>query len=76
MLPQSKYFPEKLCATNLFFSLINDWIASVIWNSPPLPGFCVINLEKIVLGKIYLPIIALLDGAALIDGFSTTSFIK
>ena len=52
MLPQSKYLPEKLCAINLFFSLINDWIASVIWNSPPLPGFCVINLEKIVLNML------------------------
>ena len=61
MLPQSKYFPENVCATNLLFSEINVWIASVIWISPPFPGFCLDNLENIFLGKIYLPITALFD---------------
>ena len=37
---------------------------------------CFDNFEKIIFGRIYLPITALLDGAFLIDGFSTTSLIK
>ena len=53
---------------NWLFSLINDWIASVIWISPPLPGFCLDNLLYIFFGKIYLPITALLEGALEIDG--------
>jgi hypothetical protein len=47
----------------------------VIWNSPLLPGFNDFNLEKIVLGNIYLPITALLEGEVFIEGFSTTLFI-
>ena len=42
----------------------------------PLPGFCLSNFEKISLGKIYLPITALLDGAFFTEGFSITSEIK
>ena len=76
MLPQSRYFPEKLWAMNFLPFWINVWIASVICISPPLPGFCVSNFEKISLGKIYLPITALLDGAFFIEGFSITSEIK
>ena len=76
ILPQSKYLPEKLWAMNLFLSFISDWIASVIWISPPLPGFCFPSFKKILFGKIYRPITALLDGAVLIDGFSITSLIK
>ena len=34
------------------------------------------NIENIFLGKIYLPITALFDGALATDGFSTTSLIK
>ena len=75
MVPQSKYFPKKLCPMNFSLSLIKDWIASVMWISPPLPGLSLDNLLKIVLGSIYLPITALLDGADLISGFSTTSLI-
>ena len=50
-------------------------MASVIWISPPLPGLSFDNLLNIVLGKIYLPITALFDGASLIEGFSTTFLI-
>ena len=74
-MPQSKYLPEKLWPINLSLSLIKDCMASVIWISPPLPGLSFDNLLKIVLGNIYLPITALLDGASLIEGFSTTLLI-
>ena len=67
--------PEKLWPMNWWSSSIKAWIASVIWNSPPLPGFNDFNLEKIVLGNMYLPITALLEGEVFIEGFSTTLFI-
>ena len=70
MLPQSKYLPEKLCAIKLLSWWIRDWIASVICISPPFPGFNFNNLENILLGKIYLPITALLEGALFVEGFS------
>ena len=38
--------------------------------SPALLGLVFFNLLKIDLGKIYLPITALLEGASLIFGFS------
>ena len=57
-------------------SFIKVCIASVICISPPLPGFCFANLLNIVLGRIYLPITALLEGAFLIEGFSNTPSIK
>ena len=62
-------------ANESMFSLINFLIASVICISPPIPFFCFSNLLKISLGKIYLPITALVDGALFIFGFSTTSLM-
>ena len=50
-------------------------MASVICISLPFPGFSDLIFLKIVRGSIYLPITALLDGAFLIDGFSTTPSI-
>ena len=44
--------------------------------SPPLLGFVIFNLLKIDLGKIYLPITALFEGAFFKSGFSITPFIK
>ena len=61
-----------MCPINFSFSSIKDWIASVIWISPPLPTFCLDIFLNIALGKIYLPITALLDGAFFTEGFSTT----
>ena len=75
IVPQSKYLPAKLCPINFRSFFIKDRIASVIWISPPLPDFCIESFLKIILGKIYLPITALLDGASFMDGFSMTSLI-
>ena len=76
MLPQSRYLPAKLWAMKFSLSLIKLCIASVICFSPPLPDFRFDNFKKILLGKIYLPITALLEGALFIEGFSTTPEIK
>ncbi len=74
-MPQSKYLPAKLCPTNLKSFFINFFIESVICISPPIPFFCFCNIEKICLGKMYLPIIALFDGAFFTFGFSITSLM-
>ena len=76
IVPQSKYFPLKLCAINFSLSLINDWIASVMCISPPLLGFVFFSLVKIDLGKMYLPITALFEGAFFESGFSITPLIR
>ena len=76
IVPQSRYFPWKLCATNFSLSSISNWIASVIWISLFFLGLRFLNFLKIDLGKIYLPITALFDGAFLIDGFSITPSIR
>ena len=76
MLPQSRYLPEKLCAINLLFSNISDWIESVIWISPLFPGFCFSNFANIFFERIYRPMTALLEGDFETEGFSITSFIS
>ena len=76
IVPQSKYFPSKLCAINFSLSLIKAWMASVMCISPPLLGFVFFSLLKIDLGKIYLPITALFDGALFKSGFSITPLIE
>ena len=72
MKKESRYLPEKLCAIKFSELSIRVWIESVIWISPPFPGFCFNSTEKIVLGRIYLPITALLEGAVFTEGFSIT----
>ena len=74
-MPQSRYFPLKLWTINFSPSLISCLIESVMWISPPIPFLCFFSLLNIFLCNIYLPIIAKLEGAWLIFGFSITSFI-
>ena len=58
MVPQSKYFPLKIFPKKLLPLKIRFRIASVICISPPFPGLSFLISSKILIGRIYRPIIA------------------